>query len=72
MNYDADANIISWEIADDSIVNTLEMGNFLIHVSASGKPVLIEILNGSRFVGKLEKLNLKKIENIKLAPTTNL
>lgn len=59
MKYDPDANIISLELSKDPIINTVEFGNFIMHLSPSGKPVLIEILNGSKFVGKLEQI--KKI-----------
>ena len=75
MKYDAEANIISWEISDDPITNTLELGNFLVHVSTSGKPVLIENLNGSKFSGKLEKIGQilpkAQVSDIKQATSLN-
>ncbi|MEK7097257.1 MAG: hypothetical protein AAB906_00205 [Patescibacteria group bacterium] len=66
MHYDIEANIITIELASGQINNVLEFGNFLIHASPSGKPILIEILDASKFIGKLEKLNdLKDIKKIK-------
>ena len=59
MRYDPEANLISWEIAKDPIDHALELGNFIIHLSKGKKPVLIEILNASKFVGQLDKVKLK-------------
>lgn len=65
MYYDTEANLICWEIARGQITNTVEFGDFLIHLSASGKPILIEILDASKFVGKFDKLkNIKDIKQL--------
>ncbi len=63
MHYDVEANIISWEITKDPIDHAIELGNFIIHLSKSRKPVLIEILNASKFVGQMDKL--KNLEGLK-------
>jgi len=55
MQYDAEANIAWWEIAADPITQTKEFGNLIIHFSALGKPVLIEMLNASKFLGDFER-----------------
>ncbi len=60
MNFDLEANIVSWEITKGKIVRVHEFGNFLVHLSKSGKPILIEILNASRFKTKLNKLETIK------------
>lgn len=60
MQYDSEANLISWEIGKGKIARVAELGNFLIHLSAAGKPVLIEILDASRFKTKLSKLEVLK------------
>jgi len=65
MNYDIEANLISLEIAKGEISHTKEFGNFIIHVSASGKPILIEILDATKFIGQLDKLKIKKSSDIK-------
>lgn len=65
MIYDPEANIISMEISKDPIIDTVEFGNFIMHLSSTKKPVLIEILNGSKFVGQVEKIKkLGKFEGI--------
>jgi uncharacterized protein YuzE len=67
MLYDLDSNILSIELAKDAIVDTKEIGNILIHVSKIGKPVLIEILNASKLIGK--KTQLPSLEQLqKLMP----
>lgn len=62
MQYDIEANIISWGIAKDPIDHAIELGNFIIHLSKAKKPVLIEILNASKFTGQMDKI---KIEGLK-------
>ena len=65
MLYDAEANILSWEVAQGKISHAREFGNFIVHVSSSGKPVLVEILNASKFIGQMEKLkNIKDIKQV--------
>ena len=51
MIFDPEANIICWEIAKGEINHVREIGNFIIHVSSKGKPILVEILDASKFVG---------------------
>ena len=63
MRYDIEANIISWELSNDQIDHAIELGNFIVHLSKTKKPVLIEILNASKFVGQMD--NLKEIKNLK-------
>lgn len=60
MNFDIDANLISWELGSGKIARVKEFGNFLVHLSPAGKPVLVEILDASRFKAKLGKLETLK------------
>lgn len=62
MQYDIETNILSWEIAKDPIDHALELGNFIIHLSKAKKPVLIEILNASKFVGQKDKIKFEVIK----------
>ncbi len=65
MQYDVESNLISWEISKDPIENAIELGNFIIHLSKTSKPVLIEILNADKFTKQFEKIkNVKNIEEI--------
>ncbi|KKR32976.1 MAG: hypothetical protein UT64_C0017G0004 [Candidatus Falkowbacteria bacterium GW2011_GWF2_39_8] len=68
MIYDPEANIMSLELTKDPIVNAKEFGNFIIHFSKTGKPVLIEILDASKLVGQFDKVKdkgrLKRIQPV--------
>jgi len=65
MIYDAETNIILIETAKGKISHAKEFGNFIIHLSSAGKPILIEILEASNFVNQFEKIkNLKDIKSI--------
>ncbi|PIP33432.1 hypothetical protein COX69_01640 [Candidatus Falkowbacteria bacterium CG_4_10_14_0_2_um_filter_48_10] len=66
MYYDPEANIIAWEIAQGEISHVREFGNFIIHVSKAEKPILVEILDASKFVGQLDKIkNIGEIKDMK-------
>ena len=63
MIYDPEANIISWEVARGKISHAREFGNIIVLLSSSGKPLLIEMLDASKFVGQID--NLKNIKELK-------
>lgn len=65
MNYDPEANIISWEITRGKISHAWEFSNFIIHLSPNNKPILIEILDASKFIGQMEKLKSKDEKKVK-------
>jgi uncharacterized protein YuzE len=58
MDYDIEADILSWGITNDPIDHAMELGNFIIHLSKNKKPILIEILNASKFKGQLDKVKI--------------
>lgn len=61
MHYDPEANILSWQVASGQISHVHEVRNLVIHVSKSGKPLLIEVLDASSLMGQFDKIkNLKK------------
>jgi len=61
--FDIEANVLSIELAKGKISNTKEFGNFIIHLSANGKPILIEILNASNLTKKFDLI--KELESVK-------
>lgn len=69
MIFDPEANIICWELSKGKISHVREFANFIIHMSKSEKPILIEILDASKFVGQFDKL--KKSKNLKQAIAVN-
>ena len=72
MNYDPEANILSIELSKGQIDSANEFGNFIIHFSKAGKPLLIEILDASKFVGQIDKIkNLKNIKELESVVPVN-
>lgn len=61
MYYDPESNLISWEIAKGEIDHAIEVGNFILHVSKNKKPLLIEILDASKYKTQLDKLREEDI-----------
>lgn len=60
MFYDIESNLISWEITEGKIDHAIDFGNFIIHLSKNKKPLLIEILEASKYKGQLDKLKRDK------------
>lgn len=56
ISHDPEANVVSWELSKAPIHYAKEAGNVIIHFNKNGTPVLIEILEASKFAGKIEKL----------------
>ena len=59
MVYDSESNLLSIEVASGAITHAREFGNLIIHLSAAGKPILIEILDASNLLGDFAKLDKK-------------
>ena len=66
MIYDAEANIMCLEIAKGEISHAREFGNFIIHLSKSGKPILVEILDASKKFPRQFQLDFKKQKSFSL------
>jgi hypothetical protein len=65
MHYDEESNLISLEIAKGKIAYAKDFGNVIIHFSKAKKPILIEILDASKFVGQFDQIkNLKEIKRV--------
>ena len=71
MIYDSEANIICIELAKGKISHAREFGNFIIHLSKAGKPLLLEILDASKFIGQLDKININNIKELKRIKLAN-
>jgi uncharacterized protein YuzE len=68
MIYDPEANIMCMHVSEGVIDNAREFGNFIIHFSKAGKPIIIEILDASSFVGQFDKI--KKLSKLSAMPNT--
>lgn len=49
-----EADVFSWEITGRPIDHAKEIGNVVVHFTKDNTPVLIEILEASKLLGKLE------------------
>ncbi|MFH1326113.1 MAG: DUF2283 domain-containing protein [Candidatus Falkowbacteria bacterium] len=63
MHYDPESNLISITIAKGRIDHVIELGNFLIHVNKNQTPLLIEILDGGKFVSQFQNMSKQEIIN---------
>jgi hypothetical protein len=61
ISYESDADVLTWEIGSQKIDYAEEVGNFIVHFSGKNKPVLIEILDASKFLSKAGKLITKRL-----------
>ena len=71
MIYDPESNLISIEVSKGKIEYARDFGNFIIHFSEAGKPLLIEILDASKFIGQLDKINISNIKELKSVKLAN-
>lgn len=56
IKYDPDADVLSWEISKKNKIDyASEMGNIIVHFTKNNIPVLIEILEASKFIKQSEK-----------------
>ncbi len=72
MFYDNENNIAIIELSRGEIDHAIELGNFIIHVSKTKIPILIEILDASNFIGQFSKGDEKTIEGLKKILPANL
>lgn len=69
MHYDQESNLLSIEVAKGAISHAREFGNFIVHLSSSGKPILVEILEADKFVKQFDKVKI--IKDLKEAMPAN-
>ena len=71
ISYEPEADVLTWEITDKPIDFAKEIGNVVVHFTKNNIPVLIEILEASKFLSKAENLILKEnkvnLRNLALA-----
>ncbi|RMD59767.1 DUF2283 domain-containing protein [Candidatus Parcubacteria bacterium] len=70
MIYDPGANILYLELSNGAISYGKELGGkFVVYFSRLGKPIALEILGASNFIGKINKI--KKITELDLKQNFN-
>ena len=61
ISYEPEADVLTWEITDKPINFAKEVGNVIVHFTKNNVPVLIEVLEASKFLAKAKNL-VKKSE----------
>ena len=56
INYEPEADVLTYEITNQSIDYAKEIGNIVVHFTKSNIPVLIEILEATRFLKRAKEL----------------
>jgi len=59
ISYEPEADVLMWEISNKSIDFAKEVGNVVVHFTKNNVPVLIEILEASKFLARAKNLVLK-------------
>ena len=59
-SYEPDADVLAWEITGQSINYAKEIGNIVVHFSKNNMPVLVEILEASKFLTKAKNMATKE------------
>lgn len=65
ISYEPEADVLMWEITDKPIDFAKEIGNVVVHFTKNNMPVLIEILEASRFLARAKNLMGKNKNSIK-------
>lgn len=52
VSYEAKDDILMYEVSDEPIDYAEEMDSVIVHFTKTGKPVLLEVLDASRFLAK--------------------
>lgn len=56
ISYEPEADVLMWEVSNKPINSAKEIGNIVIHFTKNNIPVLIEVLEASRFLTKVKHL----------------
>jgi len=71
ISYEPEADVLMWEVADKPIDFAKEIGNIVVHFTKNNIPVLIEILEASKFLAKAKSLVQKDRVPVKTPALTN-
>ena len=56
ISYEPEADVLMWEITNKPINFAKEIGNVVVHFTKNNMPVLIEVLEASKFLAKARNL----------------
>lgn len=60
ISYEPDADVLMWEISGKPVDFAKEMGNVVVHFTKNNIPVIIEILEASKFLSRAKNLIKEK------------
>ena len=60
ISYEPEADVLSWEMNKSQIDYASEVGNMVVHFTKNNKPVLIELLDASKFLRQAKNLVAKQ------------
>lgn len=60
IDYEPEADVLTYEITNQPIDYAKEIGNIVVHFTKNNIPVLVEILEATKFLKKVERLTSKK------------
>lgn len=61
INYEPESDVLTYEITNQPIDYAKEIGNIVVHFTKNNTPVLVEILEATKFIKKAESLTTGKI-----------
>ena len=56
ISYEPEADVLMWEITDKPIDFAKEIGDVVVHFTKNNTPILIEILEASKFLARAKNL----------------
>lgn len=56
ISYEPEADVLMWEITEKPIDYAKEIGNVVVHFTKNNVPVLIEILEASKFLARTKNI----------------
>jgi len=59
VRYDKEENILMIKVSDEPIDYAEEVGPIIVHLTKTGKPVLLEIMDASEFLTEATKVTMK-------------
>ncbi len=71
ISYEPEADVLIWEITDKPIDFAKEVGNIIVHFTKNNIPVLVEVLEASKFLNKAKNLVKKGEISIRKFATVN-
>ncbi|MDR3642432.1 MAG: DUF2283 domain-containing protein [Candidatus Doudnabacteria bacterium] len=56
ISYEPESDVLAWETGKQAIDYAQEIGNMIVHFDKKNNPVLVEILEASKFLSQAKKL----------------